>query len=52
MILLFFFHTNLGLGAASGLHTMVTFPPSAAYVSVSKGRFSNEGLKAKRKIQN
>lgn len=41
-----FFQTNFGLGAASGLHTIVTFPPSDAYVSDSRGRFLKEGFKA------
>lgn len=42
-----FFHTNLGLGAASGLHITVIFPPSAAYASNSRGRFLNEGFSAR-----
>jgi hypothetical protein len=37
----------LGLGAASGLHIIVIFPPSAAYVSNSRGRFLNEGFNAR-----
>lgn len=44
-----FFQVNLGLGAASGLHFIVTLPPSAAYVSNSRGRFLNDGLKAEKK---
>lgn len=41
-----FFQTNDGLGAASGLHTIVTLPPSAAYVSDSIGHFLKEGFNA------
>lgn len=45
-----FFQTNLGRGAASGLHLIVTFPCSAAYISDSKGRFLNDGFKAETTI--
>lgn len=45
----FFFQINLGLGAASGLHTIVILPCSAAYTSASRGRFLNDGLKAETK---
>lgn len=41
-----FFHVNLGLGAASGLHLIVTFLPSAPYISGSNGFFLNDGRKA------
>lgn len=41
-----FFHVNLGLGAASGLHSIVTFLPSAPYISGSSGFFLNDGRKA------
>lgn len=37
---------NLGLGAASGLHSIVTFFPSAPYISGSNGFFLNDGRKA------
>jgi len=43
---LFFFQKNLGLGAASGLQNIVTFPPSAAYVSASRGVFLKDGFSA------
>lgn len=41
-----FFQVNLGLGAASGLHSMVIFLPSAPYISDSKGFFLNDGRNA------
>jgi len=41
-----FFHVNLGLGAASGLHSIVTFLPSAPYISGCRGFFLNDGRKA------
>lgn len=45
-----FFHTNFGVGAASGLQNIVTFPPSAAYVSDSNGVFLNDGFNAEKDI--
>lgn len=42
-------HKNFGLGAALGLHSIITLPPLAARIFFFIGFISKVGAKAKRK---